>query len=134
MSLVTPQPPPKQDNPEPAIWDLVIADMKARDEFGHRKYGTRLRAYDGRDTLVDAYQESLDKTVYLRKLIYERDNPTIDVIERRRKRKRETKAAHEANGLCRDCSKAAVDGRTRCAGCAANARVYTSLRRATGRN
>jgi hypothetical protein len=60
-------------NGGPSMWDLVIADFRGRDEFGHRKYGGPLEAHDGRDTLADAYQEALDLAVYLRKLIYERD-------------------------------------------------------------
>ena len=39
-----------------AIWDLVIADMRERDEVGSVKYGVRLRAGDGRKHLIDAYQ------------------------------------------------------------------------------
>ena len=69
------QPTPVQNDREqrPAVWDMVLADMKARDEVGRARYGVRLRVYDGRDTLVDAYQEALDLTVYLRKAIAERD-------------------------------------------------------------
>ncbi len=60
-------------NGGPSMWDLVMADMRGRDEFGHRKYHGPLQAHDGRDTLADAYQEALDLAVYLRKAIYERD-------------------------------------------------------------
>lgn len=51
------------------IYDLMIKDAEARDEFGQEKYKKRLRNGDGRDSLVDAYQEVLDLTVYLRKEI-----------------------------------------------------------------
>lgn len=57
----------------PASWDLVLADMKERDQFGKSKYGTSLQPGNGRDTLADAYQEALDLAVYLRTAIYERD-------------------------------------------------------------
>lgn len=57
----------------PAIWDLVIADMHARDQLGRAKYGTPLQANNGRDALLDAYQEALDLCVYLRQGIAERD-------------------------------------------------------------
>lgn len=30
--------------------------------------------FNGRDALLDAYQEALDLVVYLRQVIYERDN------------------------------------------------------------
>lgn len=59
-------------NDRAAIADLVIADVKARDRFGASKYGTRLQADNGRDPLVDAYQEALDLAFYLRQAIEER--------------------------------------------------------------
>lgn len=59
-------------NGEPAIWDLVIADMRERDRVGRERYGTPLQAFNGRDALVDAYEEALDKAVYLRQAIEER--------------------------------------------------------------
>lgn len=60
-------------NNHPAAWSLVIADMAARDVEGTNKYGARLQPGNGRDALVDAYQEALDLAVYLRTAIYERD-------------------------------------------------------------
>ena len=68
-----PEPPPTP-NARPAVWDLVIADMRERDAEGIRKYGTRLQPGNGRDPLVDAYQEALDLVVYLRQAIAERDD------------------------------------------------------------
>lgn len=67
-----PEPAPNALPAAPAIWDLVVADMKERDVMGAAKYGVRLKAGDGRDSLVDAYQEALDLAVYLRKAIEER--------------------------------------------------------------
>lgn len=64
------QPAPSGDGP--AVWPLVIEDMKARDAAGRSKYGVPLRAHNGRDALVDAYQEALDLAVYLRQAIAER--------------------------------------------------------------
>jgi hypothetical protein len=72
--------PAPTPNDETASWDYVIRDIykcgldnhrvliediQRRDEMGARKYGTRLQPYNGRDTLRDAYEESLDLTVYL---------------------------------------------------------------------
>lgn len=70
------QPAPKA-NDHPAVWDLVLADIKARDDFGQRKYGVRLQPYNGRDVLRDAYEEALDLVVYLRQAIYERDSAHV---------------------------------------------------------
>ena len=75
---VEPEPAPIP-NGERAVWDLVITDMKSRDYFGMKKYGTRLQAFNGRDALTDAYQESLDMTVYLRQEIEEREL-TMNVV------------------------------------------------------
>lgn len=55
------------------VWDQVVEDMKKRDEFGWKKYGKHLKPNDGRDTLQDAYEESLDLCVYLKKAIIERN-------------------------------------------------------------
>lgn len=62
------------------VWDLVIQDMRARDEMGRVKYGTPLQANNGRDALVDAYQEALDLCVYLRQLIQERRGEDQDLL------------------------------------------------------
>lgn len=69
--LTAPQKPPLP-NDQPGVWDLVIADMKARDDFGRKKYGTPVQPGNGRDALIDAYQEVLDLAVYLRLEIEER--------------------------------------------------------------
>jgi len=63
--------PTKNDNP--SIQDLVIADMEARKAIGISRYGTTLKAHNGRDALLDAYQEALDLCNYLRQVMYERD-------------------------------------------------------------
>jgi hypothetical protein len=66
------QPPPIR-NSRPAVWDLVLVDIAARDELGEKRYGTRLQPHNGRDALRDAYEEALDLVVYLRQAVYERD-------------------------------------------------------------
>lgn len=71
MMAATPQPAPTH-NENPSCHDLVIADMQERRGFGLDKYGTILQPENGRDMLVDAYQEVLDLAVYLRGAIYER--------------------------------------------------------------
>lgn len=70
----TEQPQPKVVQTEeslPEIWELVISDMIQRNEVGKKKYKTPLHPFNGRDALVDAYQEALDLAVYLRQRIYE---------------------------------------------------------------
>lgn len=45
---------------------LVVADMRARDQVGRERYGVPLTAGNGRDQLVDLYQELLDAAAYCR--------------------------------------------------------------------
>ena len=58
-------------NDRPAIPDLVIADIRERKEWGTKKYGTPLQAFNGRDALLDAYNEVLDLAVYLKQALVE---------------------------------------------------------------
>lgn len=67
------EPNPTPNN-YPHIWDLVLIDMKDRDNRASKKYGCHLQPFNNRDALIDAYQEALDLVVYLRQAIYERDN------------------------------------------------------------
>lgn len=65
MSANAPQPPPKPGSAS-ATWNLVILDMRERDAMGAVKYGIRHQHDNGRDHLIDAYQECLDQALYLR--------------------------------------------------------------------
>lgn len=65
------QPEPSRNNSTP-IWDLVMVDMKNRDQLGRLRYGTPLQTFNGRNALWDAYEEALDLAVYLRQEIEER--------------------------------------------------------------
>lgn len=48
-----------------AVVDHVIADMRDRDAIGRQRYGVPLTAGNGRDHLIDAYQEQCDACAYL---------------------------------------------------------------------
>ncbi len=63
--------PKKNDNVN--IYALVIMDMLERAKVGKRKYKTFLQPFNGRDALQDAYEESLDQSMYLKQAIMERD-------------------------------------------------------------
>ena len=60
-------------NDEVHVWDLVKKDIEERDKVGQVRYGMHLQPFNGRDYLLDAYQEALDLVVYLRGVMYERD-------------------------------------------------------------
>jgi hypothetical protein len=91
----TEQPDPKQ-NDKPACWDLVVKDMKDRDEWGRSKYGVPLQPFNGRNAIVDLYQELLDATVYCRQLIEELNQHQAELASV----KAELKAIHSAMASC----------------------------------
>ena len=80
MNLNTPQPSPMKGRV--SIVPLVIADLKQRSEMGRRKYGTELMSFNGRDALIDAYQEALDLALYLRQAIEERRSNEVEINHR----------------------------------------------------
>lgn len=49
-----------------SLGDAIVADIRDRIEIGIKRYGHRLQAHNGRDALLDAYQEALDLTNYLK--------------------------------------------------------------------
>lgn len=80
------QPPPKK-SASPAVWPLIteyitnllddrlaggpvarllLSDATERHRIGCERYGTPLQAHNGRDALVDCYQEQLDAMAYSR--------------------------------------------------------------------
>lgn len=98
-ALLAPQPPPGEVAGARPVWDLVredlerlfgrpgllesgaallpvvplvLRDAKARDAQGRAKYGVPLQPNNGRDALIDAYQEALDLCAYLRQALAER--------------------------------------------------------------
>ena len=76
----------RPDKPEPMphgkgriVIDLVMQDLKDRDIMGRKKYGESLTSHNGRNSLMDAYQEALDLCMYLRQAIDEQcDAPAAD--------------------------------------------------------
>jgi hypothetical protein len=67
-----------EPDPKPGreiILNLVLEDLKTRAEHGQKKYGTFLMSHNGRDGMMDLYQELLDAVMYIRQLIEEREHP-----------------------------------------------------------
>lgn len=58
-------------NEQPQVWKLVIKDMEDRNKWGIEKYDTPLQPFNGRNSLIDMYQEILDFSVYCRQKIEE---------------------------------------------------------------
>lgn len=63
------QPPIPNDGPD--VFKLVMEDIAQRAVAGKEKYGVTLQPNNGRDALLDSYQEVLDLAQYLRQRIYE---------------------------------------------------------------
>lgn len=86
MSAIEPAPIATDRRPS---WEILLAhsierlpqarllheDMRERDRFGRLKYGVPLTSGNGRNHLVDAYQELLDFAVYLTNELDERGFP-----------------------------------------------------------
>ncbi len=64
------QPNPKKNN-NPPIVDLVVKDMLSRKKLGKKRYGVFLQAENGRNALLDAYEEALDMCMYLKQKLEE---------------------------------------------------------------
>lgn len=58
---------------EAKILPLVVSDLIDRSEMGFKKYGTYLESDNGRDALMDLYQELLDAVMYCRQVLSERN-------------------------------------------------------------
>ncbi len=72
-----PQQQPTESEELPVIL-RVMQDLLSRAETGVQKYGTPLKPNNGRDALLDAYQEALDLCMYLRQAIDERNKTDKD--------------------------------------------------------
>jgi len=60
MTQIADQPAPK-----------IRSDLFQREQVGIDRYGTAPQAHNGRDSIIDAYQEALDLACYLRQTIEE---------------------------------------------------------------
>lgn len=68
----TPQKPPVEGRQ--VVLDAVLEDLKARAEVGKAKYGTYLQTHNGRDALMDLFQELADALMYCKQMLMERDS------------------------------------------------------------
>jgi hypothetical protein len=56
----------------------IAEDIEARIRLGERKYGTRLKAFNGRDAYMDLYQEVLDGINYSQQCVIEHPSDEAD--------------------------------------------------------
>lgn len=62
---------PKPNGNGVDIATLVQQDIERRAQFGEKKYGQRLQPNNGRNALLDVYQEILDAAMYIRQRLTE---------------------------------------------------------------
>ena len=63
------QPQPTKGQKE--VLPELIKDLRKRQKTGKVKYGTNLKTNNGRDALIDAYQEACDLAMYLKQKLME---------------------------------------------------------------
>ena len=78
-SVTDPVEPTKRYDIEVNIFDAIRSDLQDREAKGVETYGTRLRMFNGRDPLWDAYEEVLDLAAYLRQHLSEQSLPSARV-------------------------------------------------------
>lgn len=69
VNLNDEEPSPITNDDSVPAWDLVLEDIEERRKSGIEHYGTELVTNNGRNALIDAYQEALDLVVYLRQAL-----------------------------------------------------------------
>lgn len=55
------------------VVDQLQGYLSERKRLGVERYGVALQAHNGRDALVDAFEEAIDLCVYLGQVLIERD-------------------------------------------------------------
>ncbi len=63
-----------------SIHDLMINDIKGRKRYGVERHGSTLLAHQGRNSLLDAYHQSLDMAAFLKTQLAEEAEPRITDI------------------------------------------------------
>ena len=58
----------------------IVIDMQVRKQLGLDRYGSLLQAGNGRDALLDLYEELLDAVVYARQVQEERGAKDIGLV------------------------------------------------------
>jgi hypothetical protein len=64
-----------------SVTNQVIIDLEMRRKLGIKKYGTELKTFNGRNPLIDAYQEALDLCCYLKQKLMEQEQSISDFID-----------------------------------------------------
>jgi hypothetical protein len=76
--------PELRDPANPRPWNLFEALVLGRREQGLERYGTELRAFNGRNPTIDQLQEVVDETLYATQALMEHAGDGGDVNRRYR--------------------------------------------------
>jgi len=76
---MTSQPSPTSSINSRIVLREVVKDLAKRAEHGKQTYGTLLKTHNGRDALIDAYEEALDLLMYLKQMLMEREDHTSNL-------------------------------------------------------
>jgi hypothetical protein len=55
------------------VYERLLTLLEKRVEQGEKQYGTRLMTQNGRDSLLDAWEEAADLLFYMTQLLLERE-------------------------------------------------------------
>lgn len=58
--------------PQQEVWPWLLARLEERVALGEERYGRRLTTQNGRDALLDAWEEAVDLVMYLTQMLMER--------------------------------------------------------------
>lgn len=71
----TEQPTPKGDGDR--VYEYVVQDIFDRVKKGLSTYGTPLKTHNGRNALVDLYQELIDAVFYVKQVLLELEDTDV---------------------------------------------------------
>jgi hypothetical protein len=63
-----------------SVTGAVLLDIVERRQKGAVEYGTELVAFNGRDALLDAYEEAIDLVLYLKQALIEREDGVTERV------------------------------------------------------
>jgi hypothetical protein len=70
----------REVEPMVSYGDQVTTDLRKRAEIGKERYGTYLQPFNGRDALLDSYEEALDLATYLMQAVVESKAKPADEV------------------------------------------------------
>lgn len=79
-SAVANEPDPVAEGDSKIVVEALVEALLERAEQGKETYGTYLRTHNGRNSLVDAFQEILDFTLYMTQFFLEQEVDDSELV------------------------------------------------------